>query len=88
MRRSVIPTYSYQCQSCGQLFELFLSINDNGKPTQEPCPYCGQNRINQVIVSAPPLVDPYVLGAYKVPSDFSGFLKNLKDKNPGSNINV
>lgn len=59
---------------------------DNDLPTQEPCPYCGQMNVNQTINYAPRYVDPYITGAYKLPEDFRGFLKRMKDKNPGSNI--
>lgn len=62
-------------------------MSNHDKPTQEPCPVCGQYAVVQII-SATPCIDPHVLGKYKVPSDFSGFLKNLKAKNPGSNINI
>ena len=34
-----MPTYDYECQECGHLFEYFQSINDD--PLSE-CPVCGK----------------------------------------------
>ena len=33
-----MPTYEYECQKCGNRFELFQSIKDKPKRT---CPKCG-----------------------------------------------
>lgn len=63
-------------------------MSEHARPTNEPCPYCGQLRVNQIITSVVPVVDPYVTGSYKVPGEFNSFLKRLKEKNPGSNINT
>ena len=44
-----MPTYEYQCQSCGQQTEKFQKIND------EPlliCPHCKESKLTQQI-SAP-----------------------------------
>lgn len=54
-----MPTYNYQCKKCGTIFHLFLKMSDNDQPTQEPCPYCMKMGVTQIIVSAPPMADPY-----------------------------
>jgi putative FmdB family regulatory protein len=33
-----MPIYEYKCQNCGEEFELFRSITDNGSPD---CKFCG-----------------------------------------------
>ena len=34
-----MPTYEYECKSCGHIFEAFQSIND---PAISDCPQCGK----------------------------------------------
>lgn len=83
-----MPTFSYKCNNCGSLFELILKINENDVPTTEPCPYCKQLSVSQTISFAPPLADPYSLGRYHQSDEWRGILKGIKNKNPGSNINI
>lgn len=33
-----MPTYEYECPSCGKRFELFLPMSANA---EQPCPTCG-----------------------------------------------
>jgi len=35
-----MPTYEYECEKCGFLFEELQSFND---PDRLPCPKCGSN---------------------------------------------
>ena len=81
-----MPTFSYQCQNCCQILELNLKIGHNDEPTLEPCPYCKQTTVRQIITSATPLADPYSVGRIHMTDEWRGILKNIKDKNPGSNI--
>ena len=37
--RKKMPTYDYECQSCGHVFEYFQSMSDD--PLKE-CPKCGK----------------------------------------------
>lgn len=34
-----MPTYEYQCESCGTKFEMFKSMS---APSREKCPDCGE----------------------------------------------
>lgn len=83
-----MPTYSYQCQYCKKTFDLFLKMKDNDKPTLEPCPYCSNIKVIQIITHSNPFGDPYSLGLHRLPDSWRNFLKEVKNKNPGSNINV
>jgi len=40
-----MPTYEYQCQSCGYSFERFQAISD---PPLSRCPQCG-NKVQRLI---------------------------------------
>jgi putative FmdB family regulatory protein len=35
-----MPTYEYECKSCGKIFEAFQSMSD---PPLESCPSCGKS---------------------------------------------
>jgi putative FmdB family regulatory protein len=83
-----MPTFSYRCNQCGQMFDLILRIGQNDVPTVEPCPYCKKFTVQQIITSSPLFGDSYSLGRHPVPDDFKGLLKCIKEKNPGSNVNV
>jgi len=41
-----MPTYDYECRSCGHQYELFQSIT--AKPTKK-CPTCGKNTAKRLI---------------------------------------
>lgn len=41
-----MPTYEYECQSCGHLFELFQTMT--AKPIKE-CPACHKNKAKRLI---------------------------------------
>jgi putative FmdB family regulatory protein len=83
-----MPTFSYRCNQCGQIFELILKIGQNDSPVVEPCPYCRKFAVQQIITSSPLFGDSYSLGHHPLPDDFKGLLKRIKEKNPGCNVNV
>lgn len=83
-----MPTFSYRCNSCQQIFEMVLRIGENDRPVIEPCPYCRQTTVQQTITSAVPLADPYSVGRYHHTDEWRSILKGIKERNPGSNINV
>lgn len=82
-----MPVYDYECQKCGHIFELVLKMSEREKPTIEPCPECKTVSIKQIITRAIPLGDPVRLGISRLPSDWCDFLKDIKNKNPGCNVN-
>ncbi|MFH1062703.1 MAG: FmdB family zinc ribbon protein [Candidatus Omnitrophota bacterium] len=41
-----MPTYDYECLSCGYLFEFFQQMSD--KPISK-CPECGKNKVKRHI---------------------------------------
>jgi putative FmdB family regulatory protein len=40
-----MPTYDYECDSCGHSFELFQSISD---PVKKKCPECGKPKLRRL----------------------------------------
>ena len=48
-----MPTYNYKCEKCEHAWEDFLSMADNHKPTKEPCPQCGVNKVRKVVGGMP-----------------------------------
>ncbi len=41
-----MPTYDYQCEKCGHLFEYFQSMTDEPLKT---CPDCGEDALKRLI---------------------------------------
>jgi putative FmdB family regulatory protein len=41
-----MPTYDYECESCGKSFELFQSISEAPKTK---CPQCGRQKLKRLI---------------------------------------
>lgn len=44
--------YDYQCLGCNHVFSKKLPISDYKKPCGEPCPECGENRVERKIGAA------------------------------------
>ena len=37
-----MPMYDYRCEKCSQIWEENLSMSNNNKPCESPCPHCGE----------------------------------------------
>lgn len=48
-----MPTYEYKCDACGLLFEESHFIADRKKPTESPCPECGEKKVRQDVRTSP-----------------------------------
>ena len=48
-----MPTYEYQCKTCGYRFDEFKLIKDREAPTKEPCPECGEKEVKQGFFTSP-----------------------------------
>lgn len=80
-----MATFSYQCRECNHIFELNLPMRDHSLPTQEPCPYCGNLTVEQVINYTPQIVPRDTLSISKrLSPEWKNFLTRLDQKNPGS----
>lgn len=83
-----MPTFSYQCGKCQQVFDLILKVGQNDQPLSEPCPYCKETTVRQIVTTAAPVADPYTLGLHHLPDGWRAILNRIKEKNPGANINL
>lgn len=41
-----MPIYEYQCNACGQQFELLQKLSD---PVIKKCPECGKNKLEKLV---------------------------------------
>jgi len=48
-----MPTYDYECDSCGHSFELFQSISE---PVKRSCPECGKPKLRRLFGSGAAVV--------------------------------
>ncbi|RMF87503.1 MAG: zinc ribbon domain-containing protein, partial [Nitrospinota bacterium] len=42
-----MPTYDYQCQNCGQMFEVFATLQQKQAGLQPECPECHSTKTQQ-----------------------------------------
>ena len=80
-----MPLYSYECMSCGDLFEDIYSISDRKKPTEQPCEECG-GEIVQVITRMN-IGDPVrLMGVVKPSGEFNHIMDQIAEQNPRSKL--
>jgi len=46
-----MPTYEYQCQDCGHMFEIFATLKQKAAGLQAECPQCHSHRVRQAFGS-------------------------------------
>lgn len=83
-----MPTFTYECKSCGMVFDKFMKMSENDLPEKEKCLQCGEMKVEQIISTVPLMGDPVHLGIRQLPSEWKRFLRKLKKDNPGSNFNT
>lgn len=44
--------YDYKCESCGFTFTERHTIADRNKPSENPCPNCGENGKVEIAINA------------------------------------
>lgn len=74
-----MPTYEYQCSSCGHGFSDVLKISDRNIPTENPCGECGESGTVSQLIGAPLIVSA-VQGQYRHSDDFNSQLKRISKK--------
>jgi len=82
-----MPLYEFVCTKCEHVFDEFLSIDNRHKPTEYPCPSCGEFNVVPSM-TATPLADPVRLGRIKAPEGFRDVLRNVKKNTYGSKFTV
>jgi len=71
-----MPTYEYQCKSCGYRFDEFLMMKDRRKPEKKPCPECGEKTVKQGFFTPPVGGHDATL---KPSSDFKELINSVKN---------
>lgn len=77
-----MPIYSYQCKSCGHAFDELQKIADRKVPEGNPCPECGEEKVEQTLT-------PVIFNADALPkhsNDFKYLMNSIKKANHGSNM--
>lgn len=44
-----MPIYCYFCENCGHEFLSHENVEDRHKPTEKPCPECGEKEVKKDI---------------------------------------
>ena len=82
-----MPLYDYECKECGHKFEEQLKIAERHYPTEEPCPSCSVNKVEQYMGNPPRIGDPIALGVHRNPSEFVEVIQKIKEDHPLSPLN-
>lgn len=85
-----MPTYEYFCKKCEYRFEAFKSISARKEPESEACPKCGELEVSQGHFTPNLMGDALRMGVsgHHTPDGFRDVLRSIKDRNPGSNIEI
>ena len=71
-----MPTYTYQCQRCGNTFDEILPIARMHEPEQGNCSKCG-GEIKKIIT---PVTVSYAGAPRVIPDWFNDNLKRIKER--------
>ncbi len=82
-----MPLYDYKCQKCGHKVTKSSTIANRKQPCEAPCESCGETSVEQVLAFGG-IADPVKLGRVKPPAGFNEVLRNIKNGNPGSTVNI
>lgn len=76
--------FNFKCLACDKEFDKFLSIANYKLPESEPCPSCGELKV-QKIISSPSMFqfDKHI----KTDDSFKDLLKQIGKNNKGSTVN-
>lgn len=77
-----MPTYTFHDKKTGETFDSILSLSEREK-------FLAENpHVEQLIVSAPGIVDSWRVGVTKPDNGWRDVLRSIKKANKGSNINT
>ena len=79
-----MPFYDYKCQTCENVFEKRVKMDNRYEPTFEECPNCGQMTVKLQVTCHFERMSPMDLGRIKPNEDWRHFLNRLKKANPNS----
>ena len=74
-----MPFYDYKCSACQGVFELFLPMKQRKKPEVQPCPKCGEKRVQQIILSSPNVGVDLGMDIHKAKGGFKDAMQRVAD---------
>lgn len=75
--------FNFKCTNCDKEFDKFLSIANYKLPESEPCPSCGELKVQKII--SPPNMFQFDKNI-KADDNFRDLLKQIGKNNKGSTI--
>ncbi len=67
-----MPTYDFQCQRCGRLFEQRMTMGELGQGKRPACPDCGDRQPRQVFSSPVTILAPGSKSSAPSPTPIGG----------------
>ena len=74
--------YDYQCEACEHVFAVECKMDDREKACSDPCPECGEKKVERVFLSAPSIADSVRIGVTRPDNGFKEMLNKIKEKHP------
>jgi putative FmdB family regulatory protein len=77
------PLYEYKCDKCEERFDEIHSINERTKPTEKPCPNCGEENCVSMVVGTTGIVFGCMASSVQnhknTPGEFKEHLQRIKN---------
>lgn len=80
-----MPTYTYECSKCKEVWDDFLSISKMDEPCQAPCPKCEEGPVERVMYESSKIVAGVAIRD-KIPADYRTMYNRIKKANIGNKM--
>jgi len=74
--------YDYQCKACDHVFERVLKMANRKDPEGDPCPQCGELKVQQTILGCPTVNYSMKTPGVKTTDSFNDRMKDIKKALP------
>jgi putative FmdB family regulatory protein len=81
-----MPTYAFECTSCGHTFDQILKIDDRKAPESNPCPECGETNKVESRIRSPRIVSDVGSLLSKTDNGWKETLSKIKETYTINNI--
>ena len=82
-----MPLYEYQCNSCGEAFERFFGSHRRmDEPKNDPCPSCGEKRVDSKLNTGVNVGDPIRMGHRKPDRALRERFREIQQAHPLGNM--
>jgi len=83
-----MPNYDYICDACEYHFDKILSISEMKQPESEPCPNCGEVKVQKVILQGPAIGDAVRLGVRRPDGGFKEVIQKIDNNNRNNSLST